>query len=333
MQPLRIEPVVRHTMQALPLRSMSKSNLDADKTKTSVSFRLMPTRWAIVFLLCALVVPFSPSVLAQQHAALQPCSPAPCVSQGQSTATAPAREPRVSQTLIDSSIPDDPAVEKMLAPYVAKVRTLETVIGRLAEDLTKGPVGSGNLGNFVTDGLRAQASIRLGKPVLVLITNSGGLRKNTIAAGELRAADIFELLPFENALVEIELTGEQLLRLLGAVTAGRDTQSGARIKYRTNAENRPEMVSAVILGKDAQEIAIDPQATYKIVTIDYLVQSASGRYRILQEGKNVKPIGVTMRDALMDYVKAETAAGRPIKVAVDDRFTSVDEVKPEPKPE
>ncbi len=40
--------------------------------------------------------------------------------------------------------------------------------------------------------------------------NGGGLRKNDIAAGELRASDIFELLPFENALVALEVTGAQL---------------------------------------------------------------------------------------------------------------------------
>jgi 2',3'-cyclic-nucleotide 2'-phosphodiesterase (5'-nucleotidase family) len=238
-----------------------------------------------------------------------------------SSATVPVRgEPRVSETLIDSSIPDDQTLERMLTPYSAKVRALEVVIGKLEVELKKGPVGGGNLGNFVTDGMRVQSSAKLGKPVLLAVTNSGGLRKNTIAPGDLKAADIFELLPFENALVEVDLTGEQLLKLLSLVVSGGDALSGARIKYRLNANNRPELVSARLVDSLGKEVELDPKSTYTIVTIDYLLKLGSGRYSILQEGKNVKPLGVTIRDALMEYVKAETVAGRPITAALDDRF-------------
>lgn len=232
----------------------------------------------------------------------------------------PATVRRVSEVLVDASVPDDPAIEKMLSPYSAKVRALEVVIGKLETELKKGPVGGGNLGNFVADGMRVQSSAKLGKPVLLAVTNSGGLRKNTIAPGDLRAADIFELLPFENALAEVDLNGEQLLKLLNVVVSSGDALSGARIKYRMNADNRPELVSARLLDIQGREMEIDPKATYSIVTIDYLLKLASGRYSILQEGKNVRPLGVTIRDAIMDHVKAETAAGRPIKSTLDDRF-------------
>jgi 2',3'-cyclic-nucleotide 2'-phosphodiesterase (5'-nucleotidase family) len=130
----------------------------------------------------------------------------------------------------------------MLKPYSGKVRALNVVIGKLDGELRKGSVGAGSLGNFVTDGIRSQASAKLGKPVLLAITNSGGLRKNTIAPGDLRAADIFELLPFENALTEVDLTGEQLLKLLNVVVSSGDALSGARITYRMNANKRPEMI-------------------------------------------------------------------------------------------
>ncbi len=248
------------------------------------------------------------------------------------SATVPATlEGRVREVLVDASIANDPALEKMLTPYSAKVRALEVVIGKLEVELKKGPVGAGNLGNFVADSIRVQSSAKLGKPVLLAITNSGGLRKNTIAAGGLRAADIFELLPFENALAEVDLSGEQLLKLLNVVVSAGDALSGARIKYRMNADNKAELVSARLLDSQGREMEIDPKATYSIVTIDYLLKLGSGRYAILQEGKNVRPLGVTIRDALMERVKAETAAGRAIKSALDDRFVQIgpDAQKPE----
>ena len=36
----------------------------------------------------------------------------------------------------------------------------------------------------------------------------------------------------------------------------------------------------------------------------------SGAYAMLQEAKSRTPFNITIRDAIMDYVKAETAAGR-----------------------
>ncbi|HET9789002.1 MAG TPA: 5'-nucleotidase, partial [Pyrinomonadaceae bacterium] len=209
-----------------------------------------------------------------------------------------------------------------------KVRALEIVIGKLDGDLKKTSVGGGNLGNFVTDGIRIQSSAKVGKPVLLAVTNSGGLRKNTIAAGDLRVADIFELLPFENALVKIDLTGEELLKLLGVVVSSGDAWSGARINIRMNEQKRPEMVSARLLNANGGEMEIDPKATYSLVTIDYLMKLGGGRYSILQSAKNVTPLGVTLRDALMDYVKNETAAGRQIRAALDDRFVIVTSSSP-----
>jgi 2',3'-cyclic-nucleotide 2'-phosphodiesterase (5'-nucleotidase family) len=208
----------------------------------------------------------------------------------------------------------------MLQPYAPKVRALNEVVGTLKGELRKGGIGAGSLGNFVADALRDRAQVKLGKPVLLAITNSGGLRKSSMAEGDLRAGDIFELLPFENALVTVELTGEQLRRFLDVITKNRDAQSGARITYRTNDKKENEIAS-VKLGNRDQEFEIDPKATYTIATIDYLVKRG-GDYSILQEGKNLLPLGITMRDAVLDYVKSETAAGRPIKSTLDGRFRS-----------
>jgi 2',3'-cyclic-nucleotide 2'-phosphodiesterase (5'-nucleotidase family) len=266
--------------------------------------------------LLALVVVQSPASKCVAQSAL-PQSQKP----GATTNTAPAPRDinaRASEQAIDASIPDDSAVNAMLAPYKGKVRELETPIGKLEGDLRKGGMGGGSLGNFVADALRERAQVKLGKPVLLAVMNSSGLRKSRITAGEITTADIFELLPFENALVTLDLNGEQLRRFLDVTVERRNAQSGARITYRANADKKSEIVS-VKLGGVGAEKEIDPKATYTIVTIDYLVKRG-GPYSVLQEGKNVKPLGLSMRDAVLDYVKAETAAGRPVKAVLDGRF-------------
>ena len=240
--------------------------------------------------------------------------------------TPPDQHAPVNRTVVDASIADDPAVNKMLEVYAPKVRELNVIIGKLTGELRKGGIGSGSMGNFVTDGILQEASRKLGKRVDLAVTNAGGLRKSVIAEGELRISDIFELLPFENALVAVELTGTQVLELLNVMVSHRDAQAGARIKYRTGADGQPQMETVRLL-VGGQEKEIDPAATYTIVSIDYLMNRRSSRpsategdYSILRAGKNINPIGLTIRDAMINYVKSETAAGRDIRPNLDGRF-------------
>jgi len=312
--------VVRHTMQALPLRSMQKTICNEHKTRPRWK---SPTASGVVFsvLLFWLLASFGTS-LAQTATAGQPPTASHALASGQAAARKPEVGTKATETLVDSSIPDDTAIEKLLVPYKARVKQLDTVIGTLAGDLNKAGMGGGSLGNFVSDGLRAEASTMLGRPVPLAITNSGGLRKNSIAQGKLRVKDIFELLPFENALIQIDLTGEQVLQLLKSVLKGRDAQSGARITYRLDADQKPELVSAKLVDAAGKETELDPKKIYSVVTIDYLYGLKSGNYALLREGKNVRPIGITMRDAMLKYLRSQ--GGHPILSKLDGRFLSVD---------
>ena len=277
----------------------------AQKLVAALPFRL---------LVLLLLLVGGPRALPQQPAP----KTAPPTAQPQ--AVAPVAVPaRVSETLVDSKIPNDPAVDKMVAVYSPKVNELEVVLGRLRGELKKGGIGSGSLGNFITDGMRAQASLKTGKTVAVALMNSGGIRRNNIGEGDLKARDIFELLPFENALVTLDLTGEQLMKLLQVIVARREAQSGARIVYKINADKSSELEGAK-LREASGEKDIDPAATYTVVTIDYIYRVGGSAFGILHEGKNMKELGITLRDAIMNYLKSETAAGRDITPNLDGRF-------------
>lgn len=274
----------------------------------------------ITFLLAAVCALTAPTRTAHGQAGQERQSTAPATP---SPSNAPAPRDinvRAGVRAIDASVPDDPAVTEAIAPYRARVAELEIVIGRLERELRKGGMGGGSLGNFVTDALLSRARAALpDETITMAITNSGGLRKNEIAAGDIRTRDIYELLPFENALVAVDLTGEQLLRFLRVVVSQRDAQSGARIVYRRNAAERTNEIVSVRLGSRETEREIDPAAIYTIVTIDYLV-NRGGNYSVLQEARRTRPLGVTMRDAVLQYVRAETAASRTLNVNLDGRF-------------
>jgi len=277
--------------------------------------RSVAPRW--LFLFALLVTAAAPALT--QPLTKPRTSPTP-------TAGADVRA-RVSETIVDSSIPGDPAFDQMLAVYSPKVREIEKVIGKLRGDLRKGGVGAGSLGNFVTDGILFEARQKLGNSVALAVTNAGGLRKSAISEGELREKDIWELLPFENALVQFDLTGAQVMTLLRQVVSHRDAQAGARIKYVNDADNKPQLQSVRLL-VDGKEQEVDPNAIYKVICIDYLWKrtanlpsDSEGNYSVLGQAKKIEPLGLTIRDAMIDYVKKETAAGRDIKVNLDGRFS------------
>jgi len=284
--------------------------------------RYLELRYALLrTALVALLIGISVHVTFAQSQAIEPCQATPTPQLGRPAAPAKVNA-NVSQTVVDSSIPDDSTLQKIIAPYSAKVNELSVVIGTLEGELKKSGVGGASLGTLVTDAMATAARVKA-KPVDLAFTNSSGLRKNNIAPGQLRASDIFELLPFENALIEVEVTGAQLLKLLENLTRARDGQAGARIQFRWNEQDRPEFISAKLIGPDKREVEIDPAAIYKIVTIDYLLKVSSGNYAFLQEAKSVTPLNITIREAVMEYVKAETKAGRPIRATLDDRFVQV----------
>ena len=270
------------------------------------------------FFLTSLVVA-STAAFAQSSTVIEPCPATPAVTNSANNPTKVGT--KVSETAVDSSIADDPAVKGMLVPYREKVAELSVVIGKLEGNLKRDPVGAGPLGNFVTDAMLREAIQKSGKNVVLALSNAGGLRKSEIGAGQLRVSDIFELLPFENSLLLIDLSGAQILKILQ--TAMRDPKAGARIQYRWNAQNRIEVISAKLVDQQNHESEIDPNAIYSVVTIDYLYNLKSGAYAVLQEAKDVKPLNTTLRDSVLNYVKEETAAGRSIKPKNDDRFVQI----------
>src|ERR1044072_3488397 len=180
--------VVRHTIQALPLRSMLISEICRNKTEVFTVARLLRT---VLFLTGLFVA--STSVFAQSSTVIEPCPATPAQTPALNV---PAKGgAKGSETAVDSSISDDPAVRDMLVPYREKVAALSMVIGKLEGNLKKETIGAGSVGNFVTEAMLRVANEKSGKNVVLALTNAGGLRKNEIEAGALRVSDIFALMP------------------------------------------------------------------------------------------------------------------------------------------
>jgi 2',3'-cyclic-nucleotide 2'-phosphodiesterase (5'-nucleotidase family) len=87
-----------------------------------------------------------------------------------------------------------------------------------------------------------------------------------------------------------------------------------------NQDKKKEIVSVKLVGPDGSEREVDPAATYLVVTHDYII-NVGGRYSFLKE-LSPQFVGITLRDSVIDYVKAASAGGRAVRATLDGRYVS-----------
>ena len=165
--------------------------------------------------------------------------------------------------------------------------------------------------NFAADALMEMAQLHSKERVDIAITNKGGLRSN-IAAGTITFGDVYNVFTFENRLALLTLNGEQLTQLCKEIAkVGGEAISGMRLEITREGE----LVSATVGGK-----AIEPHATYRIATLDYLSQG-NDNLTTLAQGTDLEITKHLLRDLMMEYIKRETAKGKKISAACDGRIT------------
>ena len=112
----------------------------------------------------------------------------------------------------------DPAIEDIVRTWKDRLKDdLSHVIGYASETIG---VESAGMHNMLTDSwLRALPAAR------VSLTNSGGIRQN-IPAGSITLETLVGVLPFENSIIQMELTGKQLKNSIGYLLTGGITTAG-----------------------------------------------------------------------------------------------------------
>lgn len=213
---------------------------------------------------------------------------------------------------VDSTLDATPHAEALalLAPYKHRVDSLmQSPVGRTDMELVSHRPES-PLSNLVADVLRRAAIPYIGHEADMGLVNVGGIR-SSLPLGNLTTANIFEILPFENSLCIITLKGTALKQLLAEIAAtGGEGVSGIRMRIGPKGE----LKEATVGGKP-----IADDRTYTVATIDYLADGNDRMTACLQAESRQCPEGKTLRSLFMDYVKAETAAGRAVTSRIEGR--------------
>ncbi|HVT04601.1 MAG TPA: bifunctional UDP-sugar hydrolase/5'-nucleotidase [Thermoanaerobaculia bacterium] len=201
-----------------------------------------------------------------------------------------------------------PAMRSLLNPYIAAVaaKRAEKLGIVLGGPFIRDYTHESALGDLVADALvKAHPESDFG------VVNSGGLRSDLINR-DVTYGDVFEVLPFDNYVATVRMTGGELRRFMTFGTAGRQgifQVSGLKMVVDGSATNGERLRS--ITRSDGTPL--DDDQMYTVVTSDFIAAGGDG---VLPVTSQLPPDRIyvyydppTMRDVVIEALKKMSASG------------------------
>jgi 2',3'-cyclic-nucleotide 2'-phosphodiesterase (5'-nucleotidase family) len=217
----------------------------------------------------------------------------------------------VSRIEMDSSL--DAGANTEMAALVDSFKTkmegeMNDRIGTAAQSLKKG-LPQSLLSNFTADVMLESGENFWGKADFALM-NMGGLRTG-INEGPVTITNMFEVYPFDNRLVLLELPGTAVKELFESVA----NHGGEGLSKGIELVIKDKKIGALKIGGKP----LDEQKTYRIVTIDYLAEG-NDRMKALTKATKYTDSNTLLRDVMINYIKKLTDNKKEINANLDDRI-------------
>ncbi|HOJ24993.1 MAG TPA: 5'-nucleotidase [Bacteroidales bacterium] len=214
---------------------------------------------------------------------------------------------------VDSTIISDSSVENWINKYKIGLDSLmEVVIGYNEVAMVKNDP-EGNLGNFVCDLVLDFVNRDLkdslnGYPCMVVM-NNGGFR-SFLPAGEIRVKDVFAVMPFDNTLTLLKISGKDLLNLAKQIVE----KGGMPIAGLQIIANATTLRRALINGKEIAE-----NQYYWVATSNYLANGGDNLTGLLNPIKRIDT-PFLIRDIIIEHYKLLTSQNKTAFAKIDGRF-------------
>ncbi len=205
--------------------------------------------------------------------------------------------------------PADEAIEALIMPYKTQLDAeMNEVIGTAAHTLATGKP-EGTLGNWMSDLFQEQISAYMGKTIDFAMMNSGGIRIPTLQQGQITRGKIYELMPFDNMLVVVYVDASVVQEFADKMAREGGSPVSRQLRF---VINNGKALNVTVNGQPLQ-----PGRVYSIGTSDYIANGGSDHTFFVDKPRD--EVGVLMRDAIIEYVKKQTAQGRQIQAEKDGR--------------
>jgi 5'-nucleotidase len=210
-----------------------------------------------------------------------------------------ARTAKIVRTFADSGpgLTPDPTVAKLVAlaeesvsPQVKQVITqVETDLSRKEND-----AGESVLGNLIADAQRWAMDTD------IAFMNRGGIHADLLHS-MVTWGDLFEIHPFGNRLLAIELTGQQIYDVLNQQWLNQRFPRMLQVSGLTYEWNGLRPVSDRVTAVSANGVAVDRTQIYTVAVNSYLAEGGD-RFTAFSKGRRLRegPLDI---DALATYLR------------------------------
>ena len=212
--------------------------------------------------------------------------------------------------LLDATFAPAEDIEELIAPLRAPIEEMtRRPVAEIAADIDGSRetcrAGECEMGNTVTDAMLAEVAHQ---GIRVALTNGGGLRAS-MGAGTATLGDVLTVLPFQNTLYTLEVSGATLQAALEHGVndveegAGRFPQVGG-LRFRLDLSVAPDSgrVSDVeVMGADGWA-PLDPDMTYGLVTNNFMAGGGDGYSMLREGGMNGYDTAIDLAEVLARYL-------------------------------
>lgn len=217
------------------------------------------------------------------------------------------------QIKVSDTIVMDEEIERFIKPYRTHLNaTLDSVLAYSVDTYSKRD-GEYNtaIGNMMADAVYEQANkvfnMRTGNTIDFVLLNHGGIR-SIISKGEITLRTAYEVMPFENSVVVVNMPGEKVQELLNYLSKAKRAHPISQLSIVLDKEGN--LNSANLRGEP-----IDPGKSYFVATNDYLYNGGD-RMTFFQPNDGLEVLDYKIRNVLIDhFMKIDT-----LNPVIDDRF-------------
>lgn len=213
----------------------------------------------------------------------------------------------ISFVQIDSTLSSNRSIDSFILMYKTTLeQSMNQVVGYTLRPLTKAQPEC-TLGYLAVDALYDFA---FQKDTLVVgaVMNYGGLRINYLSPGEITIGNVFEIMPFDNQVVVIEVPGTIIKQWCDHM-AERGGWPIVGIRYEIKDK---KAVNITIQNK-----SINDHIVYKIATTDYVANGGDNCEFL----KGLKRITYNKfhRDTMMDFLSKKTMQKDTLNYSLENR--------------
>ncbi|WP_375324706.1 5'-nucleotidase C-terminal domain-containing protein [Flagellimonas sp. GZD32] len=222
------------------------------------------------------------------------------------------------QIPIDSTYSAVDSISDFVLPYRNRINeVLDSTLAYAPKPLlTNDGKRSTSMGNLMADIVFEETApifkSRTGNDLDFVVLNAGGVR-SIISAGNVTARNAYEVMPFENYIVVVELSGSATRKLINFVSKATRKHPISHIQIITDKNRALESVNI-------QEEPFDESRNYYVATSDYLVNGGPS-VGFFDEIVSVTEIDYLLRNAIIDHFKKVDT----LKANIDDRFIQLDQ--------